>query len=51
MDETIMSMLSTVGVPAAICFYVLTKMQTAIDNNTKAIMALTAKMGGFKDGN
>jgi hypothetical protein len=45
MDEWITQLISTVGVPSAICFFVLTQLKKTVDANTKAIMMLSAKFG------
>ena len=38
--EEIINLVSAVGIPAAICFFVLVRMERTIKDNTKAIMAM-----------
>lgn len=49
MELDIPQLISTIGLPGAICFYVLAFLRKSLDGNTAAINALAAKMGGMKD--
>ena len=45
MNFDVGQMIANVGVPATLCFYVLTMLKRTIDQNTKAINLLAFKMG------
>lgn len=49
MDFDFTQFISAVGLPGAICIYVLTSVNKTVAANTKAIVELTAKIGGQKD--
>lgn len=48
--QSITGIIGSVGVPGALCFYVLTMLKKSIDENTKAITLLAFKMGVPMDG-
>jgi hypothetical protein len=50
MEDWVTQLIGTIGVPGAICFFVLTRLQTTIDQNTKVIAMLCAKMGVNENG-
>lgn len=45
MDLDIQQLVASIGVPGALCFYVLTMLKKTIDENTKALNLLAFKMG------
>jgi hypothetical protein len=41
----IQQLIATVGVPGALCFYVMMTLRKSVDANTKALYMLANKMG------
>lgn len=51
MELDIPQLVGTIGLPGALCFYVLAFVRKSLDANTAAINALAVQMGGKKDEN
>jgi hypothetical protein len=45
MEFDMQAFVSTVGLPGALCFYVMVVLKKSVDANTKALMILAAKLG------